>query len=362
MNKIDDSNELQVLLKNNELIKAKYDLTAVENKLLNLVLYEIQRNPKGLIATIKSCEIKKLTKNKTLHSSKEIKTILNRLADNSISQVNNNGWTYTSIVAGYTYKKNLDEFEIALSPIFLKLLASYKEKGFSSLSLTKYAELSIPTAQRIYELLRVYTVNQYNKKNIKGKINITYSVKELREYLLLENSYDRLYDFKKRVIEPGIKEINKKNLMEITSIVYNKVGKEIESITFEVKDLEPAMYDFNKFKKGKIDSDENIPIIGQIEIEDYKVAVNSDSELLAAKSKLSVKTIDKLIKDNNIKIVNEAVKILVKTENVKAPLKYLKGIIENLLKDKKTKHNKRKSSNFESRDIKEDESLFGWDE
>ncbi|WP_297436873.1 replication initiation protein [uncultured Clostridium sp.] len=354
--------DMQILLKNNKLIKAKFDLTMLENKIINKVFLDIQKNQQTLIAKISINDIKGMTNNKALHSVKEINAILKKLKSNDISQVNENGWIDTAIIAGYEYVKDENAFEIGLSPIFIKLVNSYKKDGFSSLSLTKYATLNGTSSQRIYELLRAESVKKYIKCE-GGWKSITYKVIELRKFLCMETKYTKFNNFKIRVIETAIEDIQSKKMMEIKKVKYNRVGKEVESITFEVKDLEPAMYNFNENKKEKIDSDGNIPIAGQIEVEDFKVDVSSDSELLAAKSKLSVRTINKLIKDNDIKIVNEAVKILVAAENVKAPLKYLKGIIENLLKNKKVKgKSKKREPNFESRDIKADESLFGWDE
>ena len=348
-------NNLEILFKNNTMIKAKYDFTKIENGLLQKVFFDIQKNKNGYGKfTIE--DMKLLTNDRSKYNSNSIKQMLADIKKNEFTQIKSNGdWVNANVVSGFRYKKDGNFFEVELSKMFLEMVLEYKQGGFTTLNVTKYIELSGSNSQHIYELLRMWTGSSKKK--------IEYSIKEIREYLCLVNKYKVFSDFKNRVIEAAVKDINKKGLMDIKKVEYIKKGKKIDRIIFHVEDLEPKNYNFNKEQNiQKIDSDGNTPIMGQIEIEDYKVAINSDSELLAAKSKLSVKTIDKLIKDNNIKIVNEAIKILVKTENVKAPLKYLKGIIENLLKDKKTKHNKRKSSNFESRDIKEDESLFGWDE
>ena len=52
-------NELQVLFKSNNLIKAKYDFTVAQNRLLQKVFYEIQKN-KNNIAEISTSEMKQL--------------------------------------------------------------------------------------------------------------------------------------------------------------------------------------------------------------------------------------------------------------------------------------------------------------
>ena len=349
-------NNLDILFKNNGLIKAKYDFTLIQNRILQQVFVNMQKE-KSTEALFSLEEMQLLTgsnnNNKYINGIKEI---LDELMKNKVIQVKENGsWMSSYIIAAHGFNKDTNIFTISLSPIFVKMILGYKENGFTTLNVTKYLELGGSNSQRLYELLRMWTGS---------KIKIEYTPKEIKEYLCLTNKYKEFANFRVRVIEDSIKDINKKGLMNIKKVEYIKKGRSVDKIVFHVEDLEPKTYTFEKkFKKEKIDSDGNIPLDGQIEVEDFKVGVSSDSELLAAKSKLSVRTIDKLIKDNNVKIVNEAVKILVAAENVKAPLKYLKGIIENLLKDKKVmRKSKKRESNFTSRDIKADESLFGWDE
>ena len=346
---------LNILFKNNGLIKAKYDFTLIQNRIVQQAFAYIQKN-KSTEAFFTLDEMKEITGNNNNRCNNGIKDILDELMQNKVIQTKKNGsWMSSYIIAAHGFNEETNTFTISLSSIFIKMILSYKENGFTTLNVTKYLELGGTNSQRLYELLRMWTG---------AKVKIEYSPKEIREYLCLVDKYEEFGNFRRRVIEASVKEINKKGLMNIYNVEYIKKGRSVDKIIFYVEDLEPKNYTFEKkFKKEKIDSDGNIPLDGQIEVEDFKVGISSDSELLAAKSKLSVKTIDKLIKDNNVKIVNEAVKILVVAENVKAPLKYLKGVIENLLKDKKVKgKSKKREPNFESRDIKADESLFGWDE
>ena len=346
---------LEILLKNNRMIKAKYEFTAIQNRILQKTFFDIQKN-KRKYAQFSLNDMKSITGDTGKYNSKAIDEILKNMLDNDITQIKENGnWIRTKVISAYRFIKKENKFEIELSQMFLDMVLEYKNDGFTSINVTKYANLKGTSSQHLYELLRMWT----GSKKI-----IEYETVKIREYLNLVDRYKEFNDFKRRVIESSVKDIRDKELLDIYKVEYVKIGRKVESIKFYVKDFEPRNYTFeNKFKKEKIDSDGNSPIAGQIEVEDFKVGVSSDSEFLAAKSKLSVRTIDKLIKDNDIKIVNEAVKILVAAENVKAPLKYLKGIIENLLKNKKVKgKSKKREPNFESRDIKADESLFGWDE
>ena len=348
-------NDLEVLFKNNKMIKAKYEFTLIQNRILQKTFFDIQRDKKKFgVLTLEN--IKELTGNTGTYNIKSIEEILADMMKNDVTQIKSSGnWIKAKVVSAYRYIEKDNAFEVELSQMFQEMVLEYKNGGFTPVSVTKYSNLKGTSSQRLYELLRLWT----GSKKI-----IEYKVEDIREYLHLIDKYKIFGNFKRKVIEFAINDINNHRLMNVFKVEYIKKGKRIDSIKFYVKDLEPRNYTFeNKFKKEKIDNDENILLDGQIEVEDFKVGVSSDSELLAAKSKLSVRTIDKLIKDNNIKLVTEAVKILVVAKNVKAPLKYLKGIIENLLKDKKVKgKSKKRESNFTSRDIKADESLFGWDE
>ncbi|MGL4762829.1 MAG: replication initiation protein, partial [Sarcina sp.] len=283
---------LDILLKNNQMIKAKYEFTELQNKILQKTFLDVQKN-KRRYAEISIEDIKEITKNTGMYNIKAIDIMLKNILDNDITQIRENGnWIRTKVISSYEFIKKQNIFEIELSQKFLSLVLEYKNEGFTAIDVTKYSNLSGVNSQRLYELLRMWT----GSKGV-----ITYKVIEIREYLNLNNKYSCFPDFKKRVIESAIKDINKKGLMNIHKVEYVKIGRSIESIKFYVKDLEPRNYTFEKnFKKEKVDSDGNAPLDSQIEIDDYKIDVKSDNELLADKAKLSVKTIDKLIKDNGI--------------------------------------------------------------
>ncbi|MGL4762098.1 MAG: replication initiation protein [Sarcina sp.] len=352
---------LDILFKNNGLIKAKYDFTLIQNRILQQVFVNMQKE-KSTEATFTLDEMKLLTGNNNNNKYiNGIKEILDELMKNKVIQTKENGsWMSSYIIASHGFNKDTNIFTISLSSVFVKMILGYKESGFTTMNVTKYLELGGSNSQRLYELLRMWTG---------AKSKVEYTPKEIKEYLCLTNKYKEFANFRVRVIEDSIKDINKKGLMNIYKVEYIKKGRSVDKIVFYVEDLEPKSYTFEKkFKKEKIDSDGNIPIDGQIEIEDYKVDVKSDNELLADKAKLSIKTIDKLIKDNGIEKVTKAIDILLDAKNVKAPLKYLKGIIENLSKEKTnttTSSNQNlKFSNYDQRSYdhkKVEEELMGWD-
>ena len=239
-------NELEILFKSNTLIKAKYDFTVAQNRVLQKAFYEIQKN-KVNIAEISLEEMKHLIKNKAINTVDAIKKFLGDLQDNKVMQIKDNGSSAISnVISYYSYDTNTHLFKIEVPMGLLQLIHEYTKTGFTPTNVTKYISLGATNAQRFYELLRMWTGN---------KTIIEYSVDEIKEYLMLQDKYKVFQNFKVRVIEPAIKELREKELLDIYDVEYIKTGRKVTSIKFYVKDLEPRTYkfeikkDFDKPKK-----------------------------------------------------------------------------------------------------------------
>lgn len=238
-------NTLKILFKSNTLIKAKYDFTVAQNRLLQKVFYEIQKNKKN-VATLSLEEIKTIIKYKDANTITGIKQFLYDLKENEIMQIKNNkSWTVVNVISGFEYLEDINSFRIEIPILLLDLIHQYTKTGFTPINVIKYISLGATNAQRFYELLRMWTGN----KNI-----IEYKVTEIREYLLLQGKYKMFKDFRIRVIEPAIKKLKEKELLDIYNVEYIKTGRKITSIKFYVKDLGPRTYKFEdnkEFDKSK---------------------------------------------------------------------------------------------------------------
>ena len=237
---------LDILFKSNTLIKAKYDFTVSQNRVLQKVFYEIQKN-KINVAEIDLDDMKKLIKHKDYNTVEGIKEFLKNLKENEIMQIEKNGsWAVSSVVSFYSYNITTQTFKIEIPLGLLDLIHQYTKTGFTPTNVTKYISLGATNAQRLYELLRMWT----GSKKV-----IEYSVDEIKKYLMLQDKYKVFQNFKVRVIEPAIKELREKELLDIYDVEYIKTGRKVTSIKFYVKDLEPRTYkfetkkDFDKPKK-----------------------------------------------------------------------------------------------------------------
>ena len=239
-------NDLQVLFKSNALIKAKYDFTVSQNRVLQKAFYEIQKN-KINVAKITLQELKSLIKFKDYSTVEGIKRFLENLKENEIMHIKDNGeWLKVQVISGYKYNPTTKIFKIEIPMLLLQLIHEYTQTGFTPTNVTKYIGLGATNAQRLYELLRMWTGN---------KTIIEYSVDEIKEYLTLQDKYKMFKDFRVRVIESAVKELREKELLDIYNVEYVKTGRKVTSIKFYVKDLEPRTYkfetkkDFDKPKK-----------------------------------------------------------------------------------------------------------------
>ena len=239
-------NDLQVLFKSNALIKAKYDFTVSQNRVLQKAFYEIQKN-KINVAEITLQELKGLIKFKDYSTVEGIKRFLENLKENEIMHIKDNGeWLKVQVISGYKYNPTTKIFKIEIPMLLLQLIHEYTQTGFTPTNVTKYIGLGATNAQRLYELLRMWTGN---------KTIIEYSVDEIKEYLMLQNKYKVFNNFRVRVIESAVKELREKELLDIYNVEYVKTGWKVTSIKFYVKDLEPRTYkfetkkDFDKPKK-----------------------------------------------------------------------------------------------------------------
>jgi plasmid replication initiation protein len=82
-------------------------------------------------------------------------------------------------------------------------------------------------AIRIYELLKV---DEY-----KGNEYMEFSIFELRKILECEETLTRISDFKSKVIDRSVAEINQKTDMQITSVQYIKNGRSIDRVRFYIE-------------------------------------------------------------------------------------------------------------------------------
>lgn len=279
MNLIEELESNRILMKNNMLVKARYSLSLIENRVFLSMLYKLQKKSDGVLTcSISHSEFKDIIKFKQKNTVKGVLEVLEDLRKKPIyfkeEKKNKKGnlWGAYGFINGYEYDDELGIFNIEASEKIHNLLKEYLKMGYTPVNVQIWLSLNNSYAQRFYDLLRLWSGT---------KDTINYKLDEIKELLMLEDKYSKYNDFKRRVILPAIKELNETGYFEI-DIKENKVGRKVDSIDFYIKDLDKRKY-FTK--------DEIIKEIPGIELEE--VAITCDENDYESKEEIIIN--DKVI-------------------------------------------------------------------
>lgn len=114
------------------------------------------------------------------------------------------------------------------------------------------------TTYKIYYIMTMksqYSIRLYELlKSVAGKELWYFTINELRRIFMCEEKYDRVNDFKKRIIEPSIEEINNKTDLNVTYEYFTE-GKKIVGIEFYIsyKSVEDRL-DVDRKIRNELDS------------------------------------------------------------------------------------------------------------
>lgn len=249
-----EKSENRILMKHNTLVKGKYDTSINSNRVFTYLLYSFQRNTMDgqLEIEIKRSELAKLVNGNSDKTIQGIRNILSSLKKKELFLVEEKAdgskdYVEGSFINDRIYNDLSDTFTITASKRVHDLLHRYLQDGYTPINLEIWLDLKNRYAQRFYDLLRVWT----GSKEI-----INYKVDYLRKILLLENKYKQYSDFRKRVLDPAIDELNATGFFEIT-YKENRVGRSVSSIDFIVKDLDKRKYFDKTHIKEVIELKEN---------------------------------------------------------------------------------------------------------
>lgn len=223
------SDMLSILFKNNELIKTRHSLTLEESRFLEIVLLEVQKQKSNIVFIDKET-IDSNISNNNFKTQEGFKEFFDTLMKNTVEIKKGKSWGKIALISTAIYDNESMKYRVEVPITLLELLITYKQTGFTPINVGKFVSLNKTNAQRFYELLRMWT----NSKEV-----IEYNVDDIKLYLKIENKYKLFKDFRVRVIEPAIKELKEKDMLDIYKVEYIRKGRKINSIKFYVKDLEP---------------------------------------------------------------------------------------------------------------------------
>lgn len=151
--------------------------------------------------------------------------------------------------------------------ILVRFLNTVKTNKRSGKARIKFHEDILPYLQQLktqYTTYKIYYImtmkSQYSirlyelLKSVAGKELWYFDIDELRQIFMCEEKYDRVNDFKKRIIEPSIEEINNKTDLNVTYEYFTE-GKKIVGIEFYIsyKSVEDRL-DVDRKIRNELDS------------------------------------------------------------------------------------------------------------
>lgn len=222
-----DSDQNDIIKKDNRMIEARYKVSIHEQRLLLAVLAQIRSDDEDFKKyTINVQDIAKahgLTAGKDLYKQlyQAARTLRAAEVDISIGETKRFvGWlNYVEYIEGKG--KLVISFNSDLKPYLLQLKSNFTQYKF-----TAVANFKSLYSIRFYEFLKM---NQYHGG---GSIFfIQYSINDLRNILHIQpDQYKKNKDFRVKVIEPALKEIQDQTDLNILNVEYLKDGKIISAV------------------------------------------------------------------------------------------------------------------------------------
>ncbi len=237
---------MSLVVKDNSLINASYTLGLVEQRLILLAIIEARETGKG-VDTETFLEIHAQHYADRFHV--DVKNTYAMLSD-AVLTLFNRQVTYMTIdekrnkpekrvvrwVSGISYIEGAGIVKLRFAPEIVPLITRLEE-NFTWYELMQVANLNL-YATRLYELLVCWRST--------GKTPII-EIHDFRSKLgLLETEYKAMCDFKKRVLDPAIKQINEHTDITI-KVEQHKAGRSITGFSFKFKQKQqPKSVELNR--------------------------------------------------------------------------------------------------------------------
>jgi len=224
-----------LIVKDNALINASYNLELTEQRLIMLAIINARESGHGITADSKleihASDYAKLFNVSTDASYKALREAVNNLFNRQFSysaeykRTGKVGIVRSRWVSRIFYVDDLALLEITFAPDVVPLITRLEEH-FTKYEAKQIAHLTSKYATRLYELLiawrEVGKVPQLELSEFRNRLG------------LLDNEYIAMSDFKKRVLEPSIKQINEHTDITVTYEQHKK-GRIISGFSFKFK-------------------------------------------------------------------------------------------------------------------------------
>lgn len=212
-----------VVVKANSLIEASYRLSIDEVRILALTIgtMDPRLNQKTFDFTVADF-VREFPEISMDNAYKQIQAAIKRIYERSVRAEDGSRVTEFRWVSSRTYFKKEGRFRIAMTDEVMPYLTQLKGQ-FTQYQLKNIAYFNSVHSIRIYELVTQYRSVGYRE----------ITVEDLKKWLQVEENYSRWNNFKARVLDPAITEINDKSdlLIDVEQI---KRGRSVYALNFTI--------------------------------------------------------------------------------------------------------------------------------
>lgn len=350
-----NDNNIELLMQGKQLVHTSYEVTAIQNRIFYYCLLNAQKEKNGnLCCNVKLEELKKLIPNRNQRTLSNIKKTFQILKNTSIEfEKNEDGDKIEcdyNLIAGSEYNTNKEVFKIMFMDRLYKHIIDYTI--YAPLNLDILTKFKSFYSQRLYELLRLWS--RSDKVIVKN-----FRIEQLRFILGVENKYPEYKNFKQRVLNQAIKEINTLGNMKV-EVEEVKNGRKVDELKFTILDYERKVY-FKKIEPKFIDSDK---IIETNSLDNFSEELEKTEEVefyIPNKKLFTAKTLESFendfnkydFKDSKLKkILQESILVTLEKDNeekikVKS-YEYFKTTLNNKINNSNFKLSKKNRPKFEN--------------
>lgn len=223
------SNKLTVV-KSNRVVEASYELTLNEQRLILACIAKIKRGEGIDIHSefvITASEFAQMFGITTNRAYRDLRAASKKLFQRWVIIKPNNGDENEEIesrwIASAHYQPNQGSIRLHFAPIMIPYI-SLLQSEFTIYDLESISKMNSTYSVRIYELLMQW----------KGTGSRKIDLSDLKYMLCVGRKYDRLKDFKDRVLHPALKEINESTELIVEYDQYRE-GRSVKGFEFKFK-------------------------------------------------------------------------------------------------------------------------------
>lgn len=259
-----------IIVKTNKLVTAIEQLTLSETRLIQLAIIGARESGELKADQALTVTAKSYAETFNTTSQNAYKILLeaeSRLFNQTFYYLDDGEKVKTRWVTEVKYKNGSPSLEITLSKAVIREITNIDgyENFFTTYRLAQTSDFTSIYSLRLFELLMAW---------VKVKKTPIYELQAFRKQLGVEpHEYPRMTNFKTRVLDMAVKEINKNTEIEVSYDQYKK-GRVIVGFSFKIKSKNPT-----KYKRKKVSIEEALKL-SQTEIPGAYVGESESDAIL----------------------------------------------------------------------------------